>query len=136
MSLIPTTCPSCNSELVLSATGIDLFCQNTASCPAQINLKLSYFTSRGIANISGLSDKILEKLIAKFNISDPLDLFDLDYDKISQMDGLGIKSAKNIELAVEKVRTTLPDYRFLAGLSIDGIGPEIAKLILGKIQIA
>jgi DNA ligase (NAD+) len=128
-SVIPENCPSCGQKLTLSSTGIDLFCLNSINCPDQIRLKLSYFTSRGITNIVGLSDKIIEKLIIEFGVNDPLDLFNLDYQKISELEGMGLKSAQNIQTSIDKARSGIPDYRFLAGLSIDGIGPEISKLI-------
>jgi DNA ligase (NAD+) len=133
-SILPTNCPSCNQLLSISKTGIDLHCKNTLNCPAQIVLRLSYFTSRPIANISGLSEKNIARFVEELGICDIQDLYNLDYEKIAIMDGFGLKSAQNIEESIENSRSQIADYKFLAGLSIDGIGPEIARLIINKIQ--
>jgi DNA ligase (NAD+) len=125
---IPIHCPQCKAELQLTSTGIDLFCPNVDHCPAQVTGRMSYFCQRNLGNITGMSDKTIERLIKEFNISDIADLYDLPFDKISKLEGFGPKSSQNIQKSTEKARE-IKDYKFLAGLGIDGIGPEIAKLI-------
>jgi DNA ligase (NAD+) len=125
---IPTTCPQCGMELKLTETGIDLFCPNTDNCPAQVIGRMSYYCQRNLANITGMSDKTILRLNQEFNVTDVADLYDLPYDKIASLEGFGQKSADNLAESVEKSRE-IKDYKFLAGLGIDGIGPEIAKLI-------
>jgi DNA ligase (NAD+) len=125
---IPKSCPSCSTELILSSTDVDLVCPNTSSCPAQTLGRLSYFCQRNIANITGLSEKNLQKFMQEFGIQDIADLYDLPFEKILEMEGYGQKSVENLHTSIQSART-LPDYKFLAGLSIDGVGPEVAKLI-------
>jgi DNA ligase (NAD+) len=125
---IPTHCPDCQTPLQLTQTGIDLYCSNTDSCPAQIVGRMSYYCQRNLGNIAGMSDKTIERLIKEFQISDIGDLYDLDYSKIALLEGFGPKSATKLQDSVSNART-IKDYKFLAGLGIDGIGPEIAKLI-------
>lgn len=124
----PTHCPVCNTELTFSTTNIDLICPNFDSCPAQVQGRLSYYTQRNIANITGLSDKILEKFIAQFGVRDIPDLYDLPWEKILHLEGFGARSVQNLQESIEKSKA-IADYKFLAGLSIDGVGPEVAKLI-------
>lgn len=124
----PVNCPSCGTKLVLSSTGVDLLCPNSRDCPAQILGRLSYFTQRDIGNIAGLSQKHLEKFVETLGVRDIPDLFRLPYDTIAGMDGFGVKSASNIQNAIQQAQE-IPDYKFLAGLSIEGIGLEAAKLI-------
>ncbi len=128
MFQVPIFCPSCETKLILTATEIDLICPNSQSCPAQILGKLSYFCSRNIANITGLSQKILVKLIKNFQVQNLADLYDLPFEKIKALEGFGELSATNLTKSIEKSRT-ISDYKFLAGLGIESIGPENAKLI-------
>jgi DNA ligase (NAD+) len=127
----PQKCPCCGTDLVFSNTGVDLICKN-ADCPDQVVFRLSYFTQRNIGNITGLSEKLLEKFIQKFGVRDIPDLYDLPFDQIQELEGFGQKSVENLAKSVENAKT-IPDYKFLAGLGLDGIGPEVAKLICEKV---
>jgi DNA ligase (NAD+) len=131
--IAPINCPSCGTELTKTDTEIDLICNNKDACPAQILGRLNYYTSRNLGNIPGLSDKILEKLVLQFKVLDIPDLYDLPLDKIQELAGFGQKSTLNIEQAVEKSRK-IKAYKFLAALGVDGIGPEVAKLIVKAIK--
>jgi DNA ligase (NAD+) len=132
-SLIPTHCPSCNTLLTLTSTGVDLFCSNSIECPAQILGQLSYYCQRGRANIPGLSTKILEKLILNGQVKDIPDIYSLDYELISTWDGFGAKSADNLRDSIEQSRNSITTTKFLAGLGIKGIGIEVAGLICGGV---
>ena len=125
---IPARCPECNTELKLTSTGIDLFCPNSHHCPAQVIGRMSYYCQRNLANIAGMSDKTILRLNREFDIADVADLYDLPYEQIAALEGFGVKSMENLRQSVEKSRQ-IKDYKFLAGLGIDGIGPEIAKLV-------
>jgi DNA ligase (NAD+) len=129
----PRNCTSCHSTLIVSDTGVDLFCPNIQNCPDQILLRLSYFCKRNIANITGLSEKTLKKIIQKFEIKDIYDIYKIDLQKISEMEGFGKKSIENLEKSIENSKI-LKDYKFLTGLSLEGIGLEVAKLICEKLQ--
>jgi DNA ligase (NAD+) len=128
----PSNCPSCGAEVTYSNTGVDLICPNSQNCPAQIINRLVYFTQRNIGNITGLSEKLLEKFIEKFGVRDIPDLYNLPYEEIQELEGFGQKSVENLVKSVENAKT-IPDYKFLAGLGLDGIGPEVAKLICEKL---
>lgn len=129
----PTTCPSCSTELLKSETGVDLYCPNTDNCRTQIILRLSYYAQRSIANINGLSEKIIEKLVDELGVKDVQDLYKLDYDKIFIMEGFGKKSVDNLKESIKQSRT-IEAHKFLAGFGVEGIGPEVAKLILSKLK--
>jgi DNA ligase (NAD+) len=124
----PKNCPSCSSTLEISDTLVDLVCMNRYECKEQINLRLSYYASKQIANITGLSDKTLKKLSLIFSLKKFSDLYDMNYQTISQLDNFGQKSADKLSVSIAK-SSSIDDYRILAGLSIDGIGIENAKLI-------
>lgn len=128
----PTHCPECGTKLKVSKSGVDLECPNTETCPAQVLGRLSYFSQRSIANIIGLSEKQLEKFIQLYNISDIYDIYDLPYDKIRSLEGFGEKSVENLQESINNA-SKIEDKKFLAGLSIEGVGVEVAKLIVQKV---
>jgi DNA ligase (NAD+) len=130
--LLPSLCPSCKSELVQSDTGIDLYCINSDECHDQIVLRLSYFTQRNMANIVGLSEKIIERFMTEFDVHDIYDLYTLPFDKIKTLEGFGEKSAENLKKSLENAME-FEDWRFLAALGIDGVGPEVARLICAEL---
>ncbi len=126
--LAPQVCPACGTKLITSPTKIDLICPNQQNCSAQILGRLSYFCQRDIANIVGLSDKHIQKFISEYGIQDIPDLYKLPYSKISQLEGFGPKSVDNLKKSIDDSRKK-EDYKFLAGLGIEGIGIEVAQLI-------
>jgi DNA ligase (NAD+) len=130
---IPSLCPSCKSMLILTDTNVDLYCPNVESCHDQVAGRLAYYCQRNMANITGLSDKIIEKFIEKFKIHDIYDLYRLPWDEIRVLEGFGEKSVENLSKSVVNSKTIL-DYKFLSALGIDGIGPEVAKLICEKLN--
>jgi DNA ligase (NAD+) len=131
--LPPKTCPSCKTTLEITSTGVDLSCPNSESCPAQVEGRLVYYCQRNMANIPGLSEKIVAKFIDLYNVHDVYDLYRLPWAEIKTVEGFGEKSVENLSKSVENSKT-IQDYKFLAALGIDGIGPEVAKLICEKIN--
>jgi DNA ligase (NAD+) len=121
-------CPSCGTDIILSKTGVDAICPNENGCKDQIILRMAYFCQRNNANITGLSDKLLERFVDEFGIHDIYDIYQLPFDKIALLDGFGEKSASNLKKSLENAME-FEDWKFLASLGIDGVGPEVAKLI-------
>ena len=128
----PVNCPECSTSLTISKSGVDLECPNSKLCPAQVLGRLSYFTQRSVANINGLSQKQIQKFIQLYNVRDLYDLYNLPYAEIKQLEGFGERSASNLKSAIDKA-SLIPDKHFLAGLSIEGVGKEVAALIIEKI---
>jgi DNA ligase (NAD+) len=53
--VMPKKCPDCNSALAPSSAGdIDLRCQNSKSCPAQLRERVAYLGSRSVLDIEAL----------------------------------------------------------------------------------
>jgi DNA ligase (NAD+) len=128
----PITCPSCGIKLKLTKTRVDLYCPNSTNCKDQIVGRLSYFCQRNLGNIVGLSEKNILKFIEEFGIKDIPDLYNLPWDKISELEGFGQKSIQNLQESI-KESLSLQDYKFLAGIGIDGIGIEVSKLIIEQL---
>lgn len=125
---IPTDCPCCGSKLELNETNIDLFCLNTIGCKDQIILRLAYYTTRNIANIEGLSQKTIEKLVYEFNVRNIADLYTIDLDLLLKIDGFGEKSITSLKNSILKA-SKIKDFKLITGLGINGLGSENAKIL-------
>ncbi len=120
----PTNCPCCNS--VLEDTETELYCPNHAGCRAQIVLKLVQFSSRNAMNIDGLSIKTIEQLYDKFGLNRFSDLYKLDADKLSKLEGFKDKKIDNTLSSLEKSKNVKLS-NFIFALGIGNIGVKTAK---------
>lgn len=128
---IPKYCPVCGGETKISKLNDaeTLICPN-ADCEAKKIKAFTLMVSRDALNIDGLSEATLEKFIAKGFIHDFADIFHLDryQEEITEMEGFGEKSYKNLMESLEKAKdATLA--KFVYSLGINGIGLANAKML-------
>ena len=90
--------------------------------------KLKHFVSKDALNIEGLGKKVIEKFWDLKFIKLPDDIFNLNFQKISRLEGWGPQSAENLKNAINKSKQLKLD-RFIYSLGIRHIGQENAKLI-------
>lgn len=122
---IPQTCPDCDSPLERLNEEVALRCINPL-CPAQKLAKLTHFTSRNAMNISGLGEKVIEKLIQADLIQNPADLFYLSHEDFLQLDNVKEKSANNYIEALERAKDNSLE-KLLFGLGIRHVGAKAAQ---------
>lgn len=127
---MPRVCPSCGSEVIREVGEAAVRCTNTA-CPAQLMRNLIHFVSRDAMDIDGLGPAVLELLASKELVKSPVDLYRLNAEDISTLEGMGELSANNIISAVEKSKEN-DLSRFITGLGIRFIGTKAAKLLCEK----
>ena len=90
--------------------------------------KLKHFVSKEAFNIDGLGKKIIEKFWEINLIKFPQDIFNLDFDKIENLEGWGRQSTLNLKYSIQSKRNISLD-KFIYSLGIRHIGLENAKLI-------
>jgi DNA ligase (NAD+) len=93
--------------------------------------RLYYFVGKTAMNIDGVGPKIIDAFLDNGLISTHADLFTLTAGDIKDLDGFKDKSAENIIMAIDLVRS-VPLHRFLVGLSIDNVGEETARLLADR----
>lgn len=127
-----TKCPICNSELVRSASGIDVMCPNE-QCPARQTEGLIHFVSRPAMNIEGLGDSIIEDFYNRKIITKIEDIYSLKSKKeeLIMLEGFGIKSVDNLLTSIENSKENSLE-RLLFALGISGIGAKTAKVLAKK----
>ena len=124
---MPDTCPECGAPVVRDEDGAALRCTG-AECPAQLSRNLAHFVSREAMNIDGLGSAILDQLIEQKMVSNPADLYRLDYAAFAELPGQGKKSAANLEAAIEASKQN-DLSRLLCALGIRQVGSKAAKVL-------
>ena len=133
--IFPTICPSCGSktekEFNKITKKIDAVrrCTNDGYTCNKIAIeKIKHFISKDAINIDGLGKKVIEKFWDLKFIKLPQDIYNLDYKKISSLDGWGSQSASNLKFSIENSKKVTLD-KFIFSLGIRHIGIENAKII-------
>lgn len=133
---IPGHCPVCDGDTVIrQENGVkSLYCSNE-ECPAKHIKSFTHFVSRDAMGIDGLSEATVEKLITRGLIKEYADIFHIDrYQKeITEMEGFGEKSFRNLVASVNKARKTTT-VRLLYSLGIPNVGLSNAKNICRNFQ--
>ena len=128
--VLSMTCPCCGEPLtVMTTTGgtRQLFCENP-HCTAKLIRKFTHFCSKTRMNITGVSERTMEKLIGNGWVHTFGDLYTLEKhkDAIIETEGFGEKSYARLQAAIEKSRhCTLG--KFIAGLGIPMVGRHAGR---------
>ena len=133
--IFPAKCPSCGSntekEFNKLTKKFDAVrrCTNEGYVCEKIAIeKIKHFISKEALNIDGLGKKVVEKFWELKIISSPQDIFNLDYKKISNLDGWGEKSVANLKFSINQSKKISLD-KFIYSIGIRHIGVENAKLV-------
>lgn len=125
---IPTSCPSCGSDLLHFEDEVALRCINPR-CPAQIMEGLIHFASRDAMNITGLGPSIVEKLFAANLVKDVADIYRLKEDNFLLLEGVKEKSASKLYQAIQSSKENSAE-KLLFGLGIRHVGSKASQLLL------
>ncbi|MBP7272685.1 MAG: NAD-dependent DNA ligase LigA [Saprospiraceae bacterium] len=128
----PTHCPVCHTALTKEEDEAAWRCNNYA-CPAQVLQRTIHHVSKDAMDIDGMGKSIIERFIALGWIQNIADIYNLDYNKIAQLEGFGEKSANNLRTAIDKAKHN-PIHRLLHSLSIHHLGKKVSKLIAEQIN--
>ena len=102
-------------------------------CDKMAKEKIKHFISKDALNIDGLGKKVVEKFWSLKLIRFPQDIFNLNYEKISKLDGWGKLSAANLKYAIEKSKEISLE-RLIFSLGIRHIGQQNAKFLSYNIK--
>ncbi|SUN76152.1 NAD-dependent DNA ligase [Streptococcus massiliensis] len=127
---IPSKCPSCGSELIHFEDEVALRCINPL-CPAQIKEGLIHFASRDAMNITGLGEKIVEKLFVEELVKDVAGIYRLTVEDLLELEGFKEKSANKLYTAIQASKSNSAE-RLLFGLGIRHVGSKASRILLEK----
>ncbi len=133
--MFPNKCPSCGSKTIKEYNSITKKvdavrrCSNEGFGCEKISIeKLKHFVSKDALNIEGLGKKVVEKFWDLKFIKFPDDVFNLNFEQISDLDGWGPQSVENLKNSINKSKK-IKFEKFIYSLGIRHIGQENAKLI-------
>ncbi len=128
--VFPPECPACGTPSVRPDGEAARRCPNHFGCPAQQEATLLHFVARDNADVEGLGEKMVQKLIAEGVLATPADVYRLraHTDRLMALDGYGEKSITNLLVAIEACRQ-LGFVRFVSALGIPMVGPQVATLL-------
>ncbi len=133
--IFPLNCPSCGSKTIKEFNSQTKKHDAVRRCTSEgfkcekISIeKIKHFVSKDALNIDGFGKKIVQNFWDIGLIKLPYDIFSLDFDKISKMDGWGSLSVDNLKKSIQKSKNISLD-KFIYSLGIRHIGQENAKLL-------
>ena len=124
---INTHCPICNQQSFKPNDEAVARCLNI-SCPAQVKGRIQHFVSKPAMNIDGLGERIIDQLVETGLLKTVDDIFTLEQQALSELDGLGKKSAEKLIQSINKSKRTVFS-RFVYALGIRNVGEHIAQVL-------
>jgi len=132
----PTHCPINGTEdapLLEKIEGEAAWRCTNCTCGAQELQKMIFHVSKEAMDIDGFGSSYVERFYELGWLKDLSDIYNLDYDKIAELEGFGKKSADNLTKAIEKAKNN-PISRLLHSLTIHQLGKRASKIIAEQID--
>jgi len=124
---VPEKCPECGTKVVRTEGEVDYRCVN-ANCPAKLRETILHFASRGVMNIDGMGDALVNQLTERGLVKNVADIYKLTKDDLLSLERMGDKSAQNILEEIENSKR-LPLERVIYGLGIRFVGERTAQFL-------
>ena len=124
---MPSKCPVCGGKVVREEGEAASRCINT-NCSARLKESILHFASRGVMNIDGVGEALVDQLVDRGMVASVADLYDLTEEKLMALERMGKKSAANIVRNIEKSKAN-PLPRVLTALGIRFVGERTAVFL-------
>ena len=123
----PEKCPVCGTKVVRTEGEVDYRCVN-ANCPAKLLGTILHFASRGVMNIDGMGEALVNQLIDRGLVKNVADIYDLTKENLLGLERFADKSAQNILDEIDRSKR-LPLERVIYGLGIRFVGERTAQFL-------
>jgi len=124
---MPKHCPVCGGEIVREEGEVASRCINT-NCPKRLKESISHFAARGVMDIDGMGDVLVDQLVTRGLVKSVADIYDLTLDQLLELERMGNKSAEKILRNIDASRKQ-PLPRVLNGLGIPFVGERTAQIL-------
>jgi DNA ligase (NAD+) len=124
---MPEKCPVCGTRVVRTEGEVDYFCVN-ANCPAKLRETILHFASRGVMNIDGMGEALVNQLTDRGLVKNVADVYKLTEADLLSLERMGEKSAQNVLREIEASKK-LPLERVIYGLGIRFVGERTAQFL-------
>ena len=124
---MPKHCPVCGGEIVREPGEAASRCINT-NCPARLKESVRHFAARGVMDIDGMGDVLVDQLVSQNLVKSVADIYDLTVEQLTGLERMGKKSAEKVVANInESKKRPLP--RVLNGLGIPFVGERTAQIL-------
>jgi DNA ligase (NAD+) len=111
----PKKCPSCGTPTVKPDDGVFTICPNRRGCPGQGFQHVKHFTA--VMDIEGFGEKLSYRFLDEGLITDQAEIYDLTVERLTELEGFGEVSARNLIEAIEdSKKQPFPIVLFALGL--------------------
>jgi DNA ligase (NAD+) len=111
----PKKCPSCGTPTVKPDDGVFTICPNRRGCPGQGFQHVKHFTA--VMDIEGFGEKLSYRFLDEGLITDQAEIYDLTVERLTELEGFGEVSARNLIEAIEDSKQQpFPIVLFALGL--------------------
>src|SRR5882762_5487564 len=124
---MPEVCPVCDTKVVRTEGEVDYRCVN-ANCPAKLRETILHFASRGVMNIDGMGEALVNQLTERGLVKDVADIYKLTKKDLLSLERFADKSAQNILDQTESSKK-LPLERVIYGLGMRFVGERTAQFL-------
>ncbi|QRV17193.1 NAD-dependent DNA ligase LigA [Haloterrigena salifodinae] len=121
---LPDHCPICDSAV--ERDGPMAFCTGGLACDAQLRRSIEYYAGDDGLDLEGIGEKSVRQLVDAGLLESVADLYELDREDLTALEGWGETSAENVLDEVEASREP-PLADFLSALGIPHVGPTTAR---------
>jgi DNA ligase (NAD+) len=124
---MPEKCPVCGGQVVRTEGEADHRCVNV-NCPAKLRESILHFASRGVMNIDGMGDALVNQLTDRGMVKNVADIYSLTKADLLRLERMGDKSAQNVLNEIEASKK-LAWERVIFGLGIRFVGERTAQFL-------
>jgi DNA ligase (NAD+) len=124
---MPDKCPVCGREVVRVEGEAASRCINT-NCPARLKESVLHFAARGVMDIDGMGEALVDQLVDHGLVKNVTDIYGLKLEQLIELERMGKKSAEKLLANIDASRRAkLP--RILNGLGIPFVGERTAQFL-------
>src|SRR3984885_2544048 len=117
---MPKHCPVCGGEIVREEGEAASRCINT-NCPARLKESVLHFAARGVMDIDGMGDVLVDQLVSRGIVKSVADIYGLTLKQLMDLERMGQKSAEKVLRNIDASRKQ-PLPRVLNALGIPFVG--------------
>jgi DNA ligase (NAD+) len=124
---MPANCPVCGGRVVREEGEAARRCVN-ADCPARLKESILHFASRGLMNIDGVGEALVDQLVDRGLVKSVADLYQLTAAQLESLERMGEKSAAHVLANITRSKLN-PLPRVIGALGIRFVGERTALLL-------
>jgi len=124
---MPEACPVCAGKIVREEGEAASRCIN-ANCPARLKESILHFAARGVMNIDGMGEALVDQLVDRGLVHSVADIYGLTLAQLVSLERMAAKSAGNVIVNIEKSKQS-PLPRILTALGIRFVGERTAVFL-------